>query len=427
MNVSLYIAGRMAARKSGRFSGLIIRIAVAAIAISVAVMILATALIGGFKQEIRQKIFGFWGHIHVMHTSSSHLLDQRPLSLNQPFYPSLDTVRGLSAAGPARIEPLPGDLARGGISHIQAFAMKPAILKANDLLEGLIIKGIGPDFDWKYLEAAMEEGSVLQMGDTVPGRNLLISRTTADRMLLEVGDAVILNFVLEGRQLQRRFEVGGIYKTGLEDYDKRFALADIRVIQQLLGWDEDEVGGFEVFLDDLDDLDIYREYLLREVLPVELYAETIRDKDPAIFDWLDLQDINEAVILILMVIVSIINMITALLILILERTTMIGVLKALGASDWTVRKVFLYNAAVIISTGLLIGNILGFSLGALQDHFRVIRLSEADYYLSYAPICWDWPMLAALNAGTLLITLLALLIPSYLVSSVNPVRAIRFR
>lgn len=227
--------------------------------------------------------------------------------------------------------------------------------------------------------------------------------------------------------MQRRFEVGGIYKTGLEDYDKRFALADIRVIQQLLGWDEDEVGGFEVFLDDLDDLDIYREYLLREVLPVELYAETIRDKDPAIFDWLDLQDINEAVILILMVIVSIINMITALLILILERTTMIGVLKALGASDWTVRKVFLYNAAVIISTGLLIGNILGFSLGALQDHFRVIRLSEADYYLSYAPICWDWPMLAALNAGTLLITLLALLIPSYLVSSVNPVRAIRFR
>ena len=428
MNVPFYIAGRIAARGSGRFSGLIIRIAIAAIAISVAVMIVATALIGGFKKEIRQKIFGFWGHIHIMHTASSHLLDNRPVVLNQTFYPALDTVRGLEADGHIGMRAETGGaLSHGGIRHIQSFAMKPAILKANEALEGLVIKGVGADFDWSYLEPSIEEGRAIPFIDSVPSRDLLISRTTANRMHLSVGDPLILHFVQDGRQLQRRFSVGGIYKTGLDDYDKRFALADIRVIQQLLGWDQGTVSGFEVFLDDIRDLDIYREYLLREVLPVELYAETIREKDPAIFDWLDLQDINEAVILLLMVVVSIINMITALLILILERTNMIGILKALGATNLTIRKVFLYNAASIIALGLLFGNILGLGLTFFQDYFKIIRLSEADYYLSYAPVFWDFPALLTLNAGTLAVTLIALIIPSYLVTSIDPVRAIRFK
>ncbi len=243
---------------------------------------------------------------------------------------------------------------------------------------------------------------------------------------MSVGDKFDIHFVERGQQIKRRFTVSGIYKTGLDEYDRKFALVDIRQIQSLLNWTPEQVSGFEVFVDNLDDLSAISEYIYYEQLPTNLYAETIREKIPEIFEWLDLQNINEAVILSLMIIVAIINMITALLILILERTNMIGILKALGTSNWRIRSVFLYYAAYIVLTGLLFGNLLGLGFCWLQDTFEFIRLDEANYYLSVAPIAINWWWVLALNAGTLGITLVFLILPSYLVSRVDPVKAIRF-
>ena len=237
-------------------------------------------------------------------------------------------------------------------------------------------------------------------------------------------DVIIINSKTNKRD---SIEVSGIYKTGLEEYDQKFALVDIRKIQQLLDWEEDQVSGFEVFIDNIDDLDPLADYIYFEQLPNNLYAETIRAKLPEIFEWLDLQDINETVILALMIIVAIINMVTALMILILERTNMIGTLKAIGSTNWSIRKIFLYYAAYIIIIGLFWGNLLGIGLCIMQEKFELIRLSEANYYLSVAPVDLQlWPILM-LNLGTLLVTLIFLILPSYLVTSISPVKAIRFK
>jgi lipoprotein-releasing system permease protein len=244
---------------------------------------------------------------------------------------------------------------------------------------------------------------------------------------LKVGDRFRFNYVQNQSEKPRRFTVTGIYKTGLEEYDKKFALVDIRQVQQLLGWKEDQVSGFEVFIDDLDDLEILSDYIYLEEIPGDMYAESIRSKYPAIFEWLALQDINEAVIIILMLVVGIINMITALMILILERTNMIGILKALGQTDWGIRKTFLFHAGHIILKGLLWGNILGIGFCILQKYTGLIQLSEENYYLSYAPIEINIWTILMLNIGAILVIMLFLIIPSVLVSRISPVKAIRFK
>lgn len=402
-----------------------------AVALSVAVMIAASALIAGFKNEISRKIFEFWGHIHITDTSYSLSFEPKPIEQNQSFYPSLDSVRQIVYTEP---EAFWGHetgreterTSRGGIRHIQAFAHKPGIIRTKTAMEGILLKGIGPDFDWENLQPYLLEGRPLQLNDTAPSRDIILSRQTADRLQVGVGDKFIVYFVKENEQLRRLFQVCGIYKTGLEEYDRKIALCDIRQVQQLLGWNNHQVAGFEVWLDDIRDLDLYNEYIYSEVLDNELLSVSIRDKFPAIFEWLQLQDYNEVVILGLMLAVAIVNMITALLVLVLERTTMIGILKALGEKDGRIRQVFLYHAAVITLTGMFWGNFLGVGFCVLQDKFHLIRLNEADYYLSYAPVELSWAPWLMINLGTLFVTLVFLLLPSYVVSKVSPVRAIRF-
>ena len=435
MRIETFIARRVSASGQQSFSRLILRIAVVAVALSVAVMICANALIAGFKQEISSKIFGFWGHIHITDTDINRsLLEAFPIEQNQPFYPHLDTLRrveyfytenwfGQSVQRLGR--------SKGGVRHIQVFAIKPGIIEATKKdgkdIEGIILKGVGQDFDWEFMGQYIKRGRPLDMPADEMSRDILISEQTASRLQVDTGASFIVHFVEKGEQLQRRFRVSGIYRTGLEEYDRKFALVDIRQIQRLLNWREDQVSGFEVFIDHIDDLDLLSEYIYFEELPSDLYAESIRHKLPEIFDWLDLQDINEVVILSLMVIVAIINMITALMILILERTNMIGILKALGTSNWSIRKIFLYYAGYIIVVGLFWGNFIGIGLCLLQDHFEFIKLSEENYYLSTAPIALKlWPILL-LNLGTLLVTLAFLVIPSYLVTNISPVKAIRFK
>ncbi len=431
MNLSYFIARKVAATGTRSFSRLIIRIAVIAVALSVAVMIIATALIAGFKKEISSKIFGFWGHIHITDTSIDRsLLDVVPVDINQSFYPSLDTIKQVKYW---TIEEVLGreveveKVSKGGVRHIQVFAIKPGIIKARDEIEGIILKGIGDDFDWQFLENYLQEGKPIELSDTSASRQILISRQTANRLKVGLQDSLDIHFVEKGEQLTRRFYICGIYKTGLEEYDQKFALVDIKQIRQILGWTDQQVSGFEVFIEDIDDLLPITEYIYYDLLPPELYAQTIREKFREIFEWLELQNINEVVILALMILVAIINMVTALMILILERTNMIGTLKALGSSNWSIRRIFIYYAAYIIITGLFWGNLVGIGLCVLQDQFEFIKLSEENYYLSVAPVEIRFWSVFLLNIGTLIITLIFLIAPSYLVTRIDPVKAIRFK
>lgn len=433
MNLSLFLASRIAFSNKKSFSSVILRIAIAAVALSVAVMIVASALIAGFKTEISRKIFGFWGHIHIASViTDSPTADATPVSDTLPF---LSDLKGLRQIGYSEPEFIFGyetgremeRQTRGGIRHVQRFALKPGIIRSKTDMEGIVLKGVGADFDWNNLQPYLEAGAPWSLSDTAASNGILISRQTADRLQVGVGDKFIIYFVKEGEQARRLFQVSGIYKTGLEEYDRKFALCDIRQVQELLNWGPHEVAGFEIWLDDLSDLDIFNEYIYSESIPPDLVSASIREKFPAIFEWLQLQDMNEMVILGLMLAVAIINMVTALLVLVLERANMIGILKALGARNRRIRRIFLYHAGFIMLHGMFWGNVIGLGLCFLQQQFRLIRLNEADYYLSYAPVRLEWLTWLSINTGALVIVLVFLLIPSFAVAKVSPVRAIQFR
>jgi lipoprotein-releasing system permease protein len=433
MHLPFFIARRIATSSTNNFSRIIIRIAVAAVACSVAVMIVSSAFIAGFKQEISRKIFEFWGHLHLSDTGYSLSFDPRPIAAEQEFVPVVKNTGPIQYVTDASFMGIAtgGEATRtthGGVRHIQAFAHKPGIIQTKTALEGILLKGVGADFDWNNLRPYLQEGQIISpSADSTGSRDIIISRQTADRLQVGVGDKFIVYFVKENEQLKRLFTVCGIYKTGLEEYDRKFAICDIRQVQNLLGWSPDQVAGFEIWLDDLRDLEPFNEYLYSEALPQDILCVSIREKFPAIFEWLDLQDLNEIVILGLMLAVAIINMITALLVLVLERSTMIGILKALGERNGRIRQVFLYHAAIITIMGMFWGNLIGLGFCWLQDYFRFVRLNEADYYLSYAPVHFEWSRIALINIGTLVVTVLFLIVPSVVVSRIAPVQAIRFK
>ena len=433
MNLPLFIARKVASSNRQSFSRLIIRIAIVAVGLSLTVMIVATAVITGGKHQIGEKIFGFWGHIHITSTQINRTTGEAvPISLDQPFYPSIDTIGKIAYQESFSILGFetPWTLNRetkGGIRHIQAFALKPGIIKTKKEIEGIILKGIGKDFDWSFFNKYLVEGEILSLPDTATSDGIILSRQTADRLELKLGDKFIFHFVQDGDVLRRRFTFTGIYKTGLEEYDKKFALVDLRKVQELQNWSAKQVGGFEVFIDNLDDLDIMTDYVYTEELPGDLYCENIREKYPAIFEWLALQDINEVVILVLMLVVGLINMTTALMILILERTNMIGTLKSLGLTNWGIRKIFLYHGGYIILLGLFWGNLVGIAFCYLQLKFGFIQLSEENYYLPVAPIEINPWTILVLNAGALLAIMIFLILPSWLVTRISPVKAIRFK
>ncbi len=407
MKFSYFIARRLAFSKQKSFSRLIIRIAAAAVALSVAVMIVSTALVSGFQKEISTKMFGFWGHIQITRYDRNYSFESSPVPSQQPFYPSIDTMPG--------------------VRHIQKFATKPGIIKTGHDFEGVVLKGIDRDFDWSFIRKYMVAGDTLELPADSTSFDIIISKITARRLGLATGDKLTVDFIDPNtlRVRARRFKIRGIYHTGLAESDKLFALVDIRQIQRLNAWKNGEVGGFEIFLDDVRQIDELGKKIYR-MMPPELNAITIKQIKPNLFGWLELQSTNERVILMLMLIVATINMITALLILILERTNMIGILKALGASNWSIRKIFLYHATYIILLGLTLGNFLGLTIVWLQWRFQLITLPEETYYVSVAPVSLTGTQLTSINAITLLVCLLFLLLPSYLVSRIRPIKAIRF-
>ncbi len=423
MKYEPWIAKKLMASGGGGFTRVILWIATGAVGLSVAVMILSLALMTGFKHEITRKMFGFWGHIHISDPRTIRSYEALPFTPDPKMIESIAHIR--SVTSDEETEPSGKPLvSKGGVHHIESYIYLPGIITHDDQLEGIVLKGVGEDYDWPAINQ-YNEGGPPWSGIAEDG--LIISRITADRLRLKSEDKLILHFVREGRQMQRRFTIQGIYKTGLEENDAKFALASIHRVRDILEWDSTQVSGLEISIEHIEDMNLLTDYIYRHEIPANLYAENIREKFPSLFEWLELQDINTVVIIGLMLAVAVINMITALLILILERTQMIGILKSMGAQDRSIRQVFLWFAMFITIGGICIGNILGLGLAWLQDHFRFIRLDEADYYLDYAPVMVLPWHLAIVNIGALVLIGLCLIAPSFLVSKVNPIKTIHFQ
>ena len=407
----------------GGFTRIIIWVATGAVGLSVAVMIVSLALMTGFKQEITKKMFGFWGHIHISDPRTIRSYEALPFDFDSAMVNDIKQIEFVELTEADYDLPTTKLVSRGGVKYIQGYIYLPGIITHDEQMEGIILKGIGKDYNWNNINQYRETS---QSWNSIEPDEIIISHITARRLFLKEGDKFIVHFVREGNQLNRRFTVKGIYRTGLEENDARFALVSIDRVRDILGWEPNQISGLEIAIDDIKDLDLITEYIYQEKIPRHLYAENIREKFPSLFEWLELQDINTIVIIGLMLAVAIINMITALLILILERTQMIGILKSMGAKDASIRQVFLWFAMFITTGGILTGNILGLGLAWLQYKFRFIKLDEADYYLDYAPILvLPWHLLVV-NLGALLVIALCLIAPTYLVSKINPIKTIHF-
>jgi len=405
LNTELFIARRIVSGSKGNFSRPIVVVAIAAIALGLTVMFVAIAILTGFQKEIREKVIGFGGHIQISRFSENSTLEPQPVERYQAFCPKL--------------------IATKGIRHIQVFGIKAGIIKTKDQILGVILKGVGPDFDRSFFRDKLKEGRFINLKESSRSDDVMISRYMANLLNLHLHDDLRMYFLSGNATLGRKFQICGIYETGLEEFDKLYVLGDLHHIQKLNNWKDSQVGGFEITLNDFNDLDRLGTYVYHQI-GFSLDASTIRQRYPQIFDWLDLQDVNVLIILILMILVSSITMISTLLILILERTNMIGIMKALGMRNASIRKVFLYNAAYIIGLGLLWGNLVSFSLCLLQKHFGIITLPQESYYVSVVPVNLNAIHILLLNAGTLFFCYLMLIVPSMVITRITPLKAIRF-
>jgi len=409
LNLEYFIAKRLIASKSYKssISSPIIKIAITAIAIGIIMMIMAVATGVGLQDKIREKVSAFNGHIIISNFDDNQSqVTTEPISINQSFYPKFKNVEG--------------------ISHVQAVASKAGIIRTEKAFEGIIYKGVGKDYNFTNLEEYLVDGKIPNLKSEL-NTEVLISEYLAKRLQLKVSDKFLTFFMKENGKLpnKRNFQITGIFNSGFEDFDKTFIFGDIRHLQRINKWQPTEVGAFEVFVDDFSKIKEKGEEVYKEIPPT-YNSITIEEKYYSIFEWLKLFDFNILVILIVMIVVATINMAVALLVLILERTQMIGILKAMGANNWNVRKIFLYNAFYLIARGLFWGNLIAISLLLIQKYFGVIQLNPESYYVNEAPISINLLYIALLNFGTTIVCLLVLLIPSYIITKISPVKAIRF-
>lgn len=374
-------------------------------------MIMAISILTGFKQEIRNKIVGFAGHIQVLNFDSNYSYETEPISTSQDFIAKLEK--------------------NNSVKHIQPFATKAGIIKTDDNIQGVVLKGVDASYDWSFFRNNLVEGSVLELNDSTRSTGVIISARIADMLNLKLNDSFSMFFVQDPPR-QRRFTIEGIYETSVEEMDKIFVICDINQIRRLNGWSDTQASGFEIIIDNFNDIG-FMTYVVRDAIGYriaedqeQLKVTNIGLKYPQIFDWLNFQDTNVIIILVLMLVVAGFNMISGLLILILEKTNMIGILKALGSEDWIIRKIFLYQAAYLIAKGLFWGNIIGIGIAWLQQKFSIISLDPSSYYLTTVPVNLNPLHILLLNAGTMLIIVVMLLIPSHLISRISPVKAIRF-
>ncbi len=404
MNLSYFISKRINQGQEGSFSSSIGKIAVASITIGLASTLIAFLILRGFQTTIEEKIFGFAGHMQVTRYTLSSSYEQPPISLNSDFYtnwPSYDFIQ-----------------------HAQPFGYKPGLLKTDEEVLGVLFKGVDKAYDTARFAPNLKEGRFISFPDTTYSLEVLISRKIADKLLLHTGDQVVMYFVQNPPRF-RRLQIAGIYETGLEDFDEQIIIGDLGLIQRLNNWDNSEVSGYEVFLKNPSRIEQAEEEMF-EVLDPDLYAETSQDRYLQIFDWLNLLNRNVVIFLVLILFVACFNMVSILLILIMERTTMIGVLKALGATDKVVRTVFSWNGMLLIVKGMILGNLVALGFGFLQSYFKLIPLDAANYYMDHVPIYWDWPAMIFVNVLTFVVVNLTLLIPTMIISRITPISSIKF-
>lgn len=374
-------------------------------------MIVALSFANGFQETVSQKIFSFWGHIRVQEKQP----DKTIISEESRIVPDDSLVQSI------RQHPQ--------VESIHSFATRYAILKTKEEIEGVMVKGFDSSYGFKYMQRFLKEGRPIRFSDTDYSKEILISTYTASRMAMKVNDSIIIYFIKPGEDPRpRKVTIAGIYKTGIEEYDKLFAIGDIKLIQRLNNWEENEVGGYEIFLKDHTKID----EMTKELYELENFPDTwdtisVKSISPNIFDWLNMQDNTRNLLIIIMLIVAVINLITCLIILVLERIKMIGVLKALGATNWTIQKIFLWHSAIITFTGIILGVAFGLGILWLQQATGFIKLPEDAYYMDTAAVKIVWWQIAAICGGTLVCCFLVLMIPTLIVKNVQPVKAIHFR
>ncbi|MBR5687535.1 MAG: ABC transporter permease [Prevotella sp.] len=414
MNFPLFIARRIHADEGDgkKVSRPAIRIATIGVAIGLAVMIISVCVVLGFKHTIRDKAVGFGCHIVVSEFQSLQENVSNPVCMTDSM---MEMMR--------RIE---------GVNHVQRFALKQGILKTDSDFLGVSLKGVGPEFDPTFLKSNLVEGELPTFSDSTSSNRLVISRLIANKLRLKTDDKVFAYFMGDDDVRTRRYTIAGIYETNLKHFDETFCFTDLYSTVKLNGWQADQVSGAEVTLTDYNQMDVVaREFIRRVNRTTDQYGATyssitIREQYPQIFSWLDLLDMNVWIILALMVAVAGFTMISGLLIIILERTNMIGVMKALGAKNRTIRHTFLWFSAFIIGRGMLIGNIIGIGLCVLQKYTGLVHLDPATYYVSTVPVELNIPLIILLNIVTLLVNVLVLIAPSYLISHIHPAKSMRY-
>lgn len=413
MNIEYFIAKRIHFQQGKKnVSRPAVRIATIAIALGLAVMIVAVAVVLGFKQEIRNKMIGFGGHIQITNFDTNNTYEMAPIKAEKVF---LDKIKRIP-----------------DVKHVEAFATKPGIIKTKTEFQGIVLKGIDKDFDWSFFKSSLVEGDILHISKDSLENKVLISKYLANLLGLKLGDK-FLTYFIQDQIRSRKFTITGIYSTNFVEYDKLFIITDLRHVQQLNDWESSEISGLELLINDFDKIDQAGEAvnsIAGDIVSTNgnaYYTQTIKEINPQIFGWLELLDMNVWVILGLMLAVAGFNMISGLLILILERTSMIGILKSTGATNWSVRKIFLYHSFFLIGKGMLWGNLIGLSLCAIQYFTGIIPMPDPEsYYVEIVPVVFNWFYIFLLNAGTLAASVLMMIGPSYLITKISPAKIIRY-
>ena len=414
MNLPLFIAKKIYGGKNEgkQVSRPAIRIATAGVAIGLAVMLISVSVVLGFKHTIRDKVIGFGSHIQVGNFMTLQTGDFYPIQMDDSMLTVLKTIPG--------------------VKHVQRYAMKQGILKTDHDFLGVVFKGIGAEYDTTFLHQNMRQGHIPRFTDNASSNKILISQSIADKLGVKANDKIYSYFIDKNGVRTRRFTIEGVYQTNLSQYDDITCFTDLYTAVKLNGWEDDQTTGAELTVKDFSQLDDVENLVVKKVnRTLDHYGETyssktIRELCPQIFSWLDLLDLNVWIILALMIAVAGVTMISGLLIIILERTVMIGILKALGARNKTIRHTFMWFAAFIIGKGMLIGNIVGLGLISLQQFTGLVKLNPQTYYVNTVPVEYNIPLFIILNVATLLICLFVLIAPSYLISHIHPAKSMRY-